>query len=83
MLTAATKGASDAANLVLSITAIVVAVIAFVALLNSLTAFTFGLIGLEFVTFEWILAKVFLRQSEFESKAKLVYCFRPSLHWLF
>ena len=60
LIDAATRGASEAAILVLNITAIVVAFIAFVAFLNAVVSFFGGLIGHEEVTFEWFLGKVFI-----------------------
>ena len=59
LLTAAVKGASEAALLVINITSIVVAFIAFVAFLNSIFSFFGGLVGFEHFTFEFLLTKLF------------------------
>lgn len=60
LLDAATRGASIAANLVLNIIAIVIAFVAMIAFLNSMTGFFFGLVGLGYVNFEFILGKLFI-----------------------
>ncbi len=60
IIDAATQGAVGATRIVQSIVALLISCIAFVALLNSLTSFFFGIIGLEFVTFEYLLGKCFI-----------------------
>lgn len=60
VLDAATQGASSAGLLVVNITAIVVAFIAFITFLNSVVNFFGDLVGLENLTFDIILGKVFI-----------------------
>ena len=56
----AVRGSSEAAYTVINIGAIVIALIAFVAFLDGLLSFFMGLIGFPYVTFEWLLGKIFM-----------------------
>ena len=57
---AATRGASQAINLVLNVVANIISYIAFVAFLNSMTSFFFGLLGYDYITFQWLLGKALM-----------------------
>ena len=63
VLDAATQGATSAGLLVVNITAIVVAFIAFMAFLNSIVAFLGDLVGMEGLSFDLILGKIFIPLS--------------------
>ena len=60
VLDAASQGAASAGILVVNITAIVVAFIAFMAFINSLVGFFGELVGVEDLTFDIILGKLFI-----------------------
>ncbi|XP_022256038.1 sodium/nucleoside cotransporter 2-like [Limulus polyphemus] len=59
-LEAAANGASSAIKLIANIIANLVAFVAFVAFLDAIMQWCGKLIGWEFLTFEWILSKVFM-----------------------
>lgn len=60
MLDAASNGAQQAIALVLGIIANLIAFVAFVAFLNGIVSWLGILIGYDFLTFEWIFAKLFI-----------------------
>jgi pyrimidine nucleoside transport protein len=60
LIDAATRGASSATHIVHNIVALLISCIAFVAFLNSVTSYFFGLVGHDYVTFEWLLGKAFM-----------------------
>lgn len=63
VLDAATQGATSAGILVVNITAIVVAFIAFMAFLNSIAAWLGDLVGVQGVSFDFLLGKLFIPLS--------------------
>ncbi|GAB6027649.1 hypothetical protein CHUAL_001890 [Chamberlinius hualienensis] len=79
-LEAAANGASNAVILVGNIVANLIAFIAFIAFLNFIVSWFFMLIGYDYVTFDWILSKLFIplayimgvEWSECEKVARLI-----------
>ena len=55
-----TRSLVESALIVLNVIAMVVASVAAVAFLNALVSFFFGLLGYEFVTFDWLIGKAFV-----------------------
>jgi hypothetical protein len=60
LVDAATRGASGASSIVANITANIIAYIAFVNLFNYVCSFFFGLIGHDYITFEWLMGKMLI-----------------------
>ncbi|KAJ6639062.1 Solute carrier family 28 member 3 [Pseudolycoriella hygida] len=60
ILDAASNGAGTAISIVMGIIANIVAFVAFVAFLNAIVSWLGSLIGYDFLTFEWIFAKIFI-----------------------
>ncbi|QIB27375.1 NupC/NupG family nucleoside CNT transporter [Caloranaerobacter azorensis] len=59
VIDAAARGASEGLSLALNVGAMLLAFIALVALLNSLLSWFGGIIGLDFLSLEWILGRLF------------------------
>lgn len=59
VIDAAARGASEGLSLALNVGAMLLAFIAMVALLNSLLSWFGGIIGLDFLSLEWILGRLF------------------------
>jgi CNT family concentrative nucleoside transporter len=59
VIDAAAGGASDGMRLALNVGAMLIAFLALIALINGLLGWTLGLVGIEGITLEWMLGKVF------------------------
>ena len=55
-----TKSIVESAMIVLNVVAMVIAAVSAIAFLNAIVSFAFGLLGHEYVTFEWLMGKAFV-----------------------
>ncbi|XP_075166620.1 concentrative nucleoside transporter 2 [Haematobia irritans] len=60
ILDAASNGANSAIPIVLGISANIIAFVAFIAFLNAMVSWFGGLVGLEYIDFEWLFSKLFI-----------------------
>ncbi|XP_058986897.1 solute carrier family 28 member 3-like isoform X2 [Musca domestica] len=60
LLDAASNGANNAIQIVLGVTANLIAFVAFIAFLNAVVSWFGGLVGLDYVDFEWLFSKLFI-----------------------
>ena len=60
MISAASQGAVNAVSIVLNVIATLIAVLAFVAFLNGILSWLGSIVGLHYMSFEFLLSKLFI-----------------------